>query len=172
MTRNFVSVKPDASLKICIREMIKGRVGSVIVKEKDKLAGILTQGDVVRALYNNNKISLTGTKAGEICTKRVVTIKPDDDIAAAINKMKRGHKRLPVVMNGKLVGLITIKDVLRIHPDVFTDVTDLIKIKEESEKMKKFSATYRGEGMCEDCGNYKPLIRLHGRLMCEDCSDI
>ncbi len=172
MTRNFVSVSLDASIKICIREMIKGRVGSVIVKDKDKLVGILTQGDIVRAIYNNNKVSLTETKARDICTKKVVTIKPSEDIASALNKMKKGHKRLPVVSNGRLVGLITIKDILRISPDLFSDVTDMIKIKEESEKMKKFAATYRGEGMCEDCGNYKPLIQLHGRLMCEDCSDI
>ena len=172
MTRNFVSVNPDASLKTSIQEMIRGKVGSVIVKEKDRLVGILTQGDVVRAIYNNGKISLTNTKAVEICTKRVVTIKPDNDVSDALIKMKKGHKRLPVVSNGSLVGLITIKDILRIYPDLFADVTDLLKIKEEGDKMRKFSATYSGEGVCEDCGNYRPLIRLHGQLMCEDCSDI
>lgn len=171
MTRNFVSVSPDSSLKLCMKEMIKGKVGSVIVREKGKLIGILTQGDIVRAIYTDN-ISLTNTKAKEICTKKVVTIKPEEEIDAALNKMKKGHKRLPVVSGGKLIGLITIKDILRISPDVFNDVTDMIKIKEESEKMKKFSATYSGEGVCEDCGNYKPLIKLHGQLVCEDCSDI
>lgn len=174
MTRNFASVKPETSLYACSKEMVKNKVGSLVVKNDKRVHGILTEGDIIAAIVRRKNTDLSKIQARDIAARRLITIKPEDDITTALSKMRKSyHKRLPVVADGEIVGMVTIKDILKIQPNLFTEISDAFKIREEMEKMKRVSqirgVKISGEGACEECGNFETLYKTDGALLCENC---
>ncbi len=136
MTRNFFYCGQETEVLEAVKIMTKNRTGSLVVKEKEKLVGILTERDILLALAK--KSDIRGVKVKEIMTKRVVTISPNKDIYdTIIIKKKKGLRRLPVVEKNKVIGIITWKDILKIAPSLFDVIVESIKIKEETEKLKK-----------------------------------
>ena len=172
MTRNFIHVGPETNLKECAKTMVKKRVGSLIIKEGDKLLGILTEKDIIWAVVKNSKARLNETLVKDVMKRKVVTIKPSEDIAEALNKIrKKKLRRLPVVENGKVIGMLTTKDILRIDPGLFQLICETEKIKEETESLKKIKES-RGErmqGICEECGEYELLLKDDNMWICEEC---
>src|SRR3989338_2881514 len=101
MTRNFVSAGPDTNLIDCAKEMVKGRVGSLIIKEGQKLAGVLTERDILWAMIKKPRAGLEDVKAKDIATRKIITISPSADVYDALQKMKnQKYRRLPVVFKG------------------------------------------------------------------------
>lgn len=174
MTRDYVSAKPDISVLQAVKLMVKKRVGSLILEEKDVLKGILTEGDIIWALSKkHSRKELSKIKAIEICTKKITTIKPSADIYDAIKLMKKAKfRRLPVTVKKRVIGLLTEKDILRIQPELFDMVRENYSIKEEAEKMKRVKSgeTFK-EGVCEECGNFDILYTIDGELICESCRE-
>lgn len=178
MTRNFVSVKPDTSLIDSAKEMIKKHVGSLIVKEMQSLKGILTERDIVWAVVK--KQDLSKIKAKDIMTRRVVTINPSKDIYEATLRMRNAKVRvLPVVVKDRVIGVVTMKDILRLEPSLFDIAMESMKIREESEKFGRRKAVLSGEGetwikegICSECGVYGLLYNIEDRLLCESCKDV
>jgi len=173
MTRNFISVKPDTSLLECAKKMVKKRVGSLILKENDKLKGIVTEGDIIWALTKKSRRELSKIKASEIAPRKLVTIKPSADLYEALQKMNRTKYRwLPVTIKGNVIGFLTLKDILRIEPSLFDTVSEIMPIREESEKLKRRRIGEKfKEGLCEECGNFDILYGVDNRMICEACRD-
>ena len=84
-------------------------------------------------------------------------------------------ERLPVVSNGELVGLLTMKDIIHFNPGLARDLRSLFEIREEAEKLKRLSKDGKGkdliEEMCEECGNFDFLEAIDGRRLCEVCRE-
>jgi len=171
MTRNFVHIKPDTNLKECAKTMIKKRVGSLIIKEDDKLKGIITEKDVVWAVVKKSREAFKDIKAKDIMKRKVVTIKPSADIIEAMRRFKKKKiRRLPVVENGKLIGMLTTKDILRIDPGLFQILAETMKIKEETAKLNRSSIDApRQQGSCEECGEFDILYHDGAQWLCEQC---
>lgn len=177
MTRNFVSVSPDITIAQCATEMIKKKVGSLIVKTQRRLEGILTEGDIVKALAS--KMNTSKAKAREIMSKRVLSVGPSLDIYDALVLMKSKNVRwLPITVKNDVIGMLTIKDILRIEPSLFDIVSEMQPIREEMEKMKAIKLRRKGseqvwakEGECEECDAYGILYSVDGRLICERCKE-
>lgn len=175
MTRNIVSVKPNSSVTDCARSMFKKDVGLVIVKDEEKLKGVVTEKDIIWAL--TKKHDLSGVKAKDIMLRKITTIKPSRDIYEALVRMKNGKLRwLPVTVNGNVIGILTIKDILRIEPSLFEIAVGNMQIKEEAAKIKRMeSAAGREinvlEGECGECGNYGLISEIGGRPICDSCSE-
>ena len=160
MTRNYVSAKPDISVLAAVNLMIKERVGSLILQENEILKGILTEKDIIWAI--SKKKDLSGIKAYDICVKKITTIKPSADIYDAVKTMKRAKfRRLPVVIKKKVIGYLTLKDVLRIEPELFEIARGGYEKKEVENLIK--------EGICEKCERFDLLYNKNGRLVCENC---
>ena len=94
--------------------------------------------------------------------------------------MKKSRERwLPVVVKSNVIGLLTIKDIMRLEPTLLETAGEIIRIKEESQKLKRREALARGEawprwhkeGMCEECGNFDVLYKVDNRLLCEPCRE-
>jgi len=176
MTRNFISIRPNASLIDIAKEMIKKHVGSVIVEENQYIRGIITERDIVWALVK--KQDLTKIKAKDIMTKNVTSISPSKDIYDAVNKMRKTKfKILPIVTKGRVIGVVTIKDILRLYPSLIDTLKESIEIKEETEKIKRSKAALTGdtwikEGICSECNIYGLLYNVDGRFLCESCKDM
>lgn len=173
MTRNLVHVEPDANLLNCAQKMIKKRVGSLVLLEKGEIKGILTEKDIIWALTKKQDIS--NIKAKDVASKKVVTIKPNASIDETLEKMtKRKVRRLPVVSNKKIIGYITLKDVLRFKPSLFESIEEFENIREEAAKIKRSASARKGEfleSLCEECGNFDVLTNVDGKMICESCRD-
>lgn len=165
MTRDPVHVTPNSSIIDCAKKMVKNRIGSLLVKEKEKLKGILTERDIIWALTKKTPQQLKEIKVSNLAHKKISTIKPSMDVYNALSRMKKTKYRwLPVVERGKVIGLLTLKDILRIQPNLFDMCKDMIAIKKS--RMLKESER---EGICEKCGSYEVLYDENRKFVCEDC---
>jgi len=176
MTKEPVVVKPGTNLAECTKKMVAKNVGSLLIVDGKKLVGILTEKDILWALLKKAKKELALIKAEDISTKKIATIKPDITIREAISRMKKlKFERLPVVHENKLVGIVTVKDILNFNPEFYPELEEFAKIREQSAKLKRFEKTKDSkfviEGLCEQCGKKDLLCKINGMLLCESCKD-
>ncbi len=176
MTRQLISVKPSEDVINCAREMAAKDVGLVIVMRAGKLLGVLTERDVIWAL--TKKGDLRKVKASDIMLRKITTIKPSRDIYEALVRMKKQNTRwLPITVNKRVIGVLTINDILRIEPGLFEIAAGNMTIREAEEKMRRKSDALEGktrwldEGECEKCETFGLLHNLDGSLICEACKD-
>ncbi len=172
MTRNFISVKPETNILECARAMVKNRVGSLLIISEKKLVGILTERDILWAITKKPGMNLKEVKAIDVSTRKIAVIKPSTDLNMAFIKMKRLNlRRLPVIAKGEVVGMLTLRDILRIEPELYSEAGELERIREESEKLKQSSEIVPIEGLCENCGAFSELLKVENRMLCYDCRD-
>lgn len=132
MTRDVITIDPDASLKEAARRMIEARVSGLPVTEDDgNLVGIITEADFVaseadrrrktpagllRFIYKEVELPHEEVLVQDVMTTELIVIGPDADHSEAARLMQReGVKRIPVVGDdGELVGLVSRSDILRV----------------------------------------------------------
>lgn len=168
MTKRPIGVSPNTSVKECAGIMKKHHLGSIVVMEDNKLLGIITEQDLVYKVIVNEMDS-NKTKAKHVMVKDVITISPDKDIYEAITKMHDLNvRRLPVVDRGTLVGILTMKDIVKIEPQLFEIMVDKIELREEARK--PIHRVGEKEGICELCGEYTDyLYSIDGSMVCFEC---
>lgn len=107
------SVSPDTFVYDALELMFEKNVSGVVVMENDDLVGIFTERDYARKVILQGKASKE-TLISEIMTGDLITVSPDTTIDDCMRLMtNRFIRHLPVVDNGKLVGIISIGDVVR-----------------------------------------------------------
>ena len=107
------SVSPDTFVYNALELMFEKNVSGVVVMENDELVGIFTERDYARKVILQGKASKE-TLISEIMTGDLITVSPDTTIDDCMRLMtNRFIRHLPVVDNGKLVGIISIGDVVR-----------------------------------------------------------
>jgi len=106
-------VEPDARLSAAIRILSERRIGALLVMQNGRIEGILSERDVVRVLGERGAVVLDEPVSATM-TRKVVSCRPADTVAAIMEMMTMGKFRhLPVVEDGKVVGLISIGDVVK-----------------------------------------------------------
>lgn len=110
-----VTIKPSASVADAIRAMHSHRVGSVVIPDEDgKPLGIFTERDVMGLCADNQGCELENLIVGDYMTTDVVVGSPDDQIDSILSLMtERRFRRLPIVVDGKLIGLVSIGDLVK-----------------------------------------------------------
>ena len=116
MTTDVITTTCDVDVVCAFEKLMKNKISSLPVVKDDKLVGIITATDVGHNLILD-KYEL-GTNVEQIMIKPVVTVSPEDDIETAIKLMKEGTdsgilNQLPVVEDGKLVGIISDGDIIQ-----------------------------------------------------------
>ncbi len=117
MTEDVITTTSDIDVVYAFEKLMKYRISSLPVVEGDKLIGIITATDVGHNLILD-KYEL-GTSVEEIMITSVVTVSPEDTLENAITIMKEGVSssgilnQLPVVEEGKLVGIISDGDIIQ-----------------------------------------------------------
>lgn len=110
---DVVSVNPDDTLAKVVEILAKHRIGAVLIMSGQEVAGVLSERDVVRALAKHGAGALE-VLASSVMTANVVSARPGDTIEHVMEKMTQGRFRhLPIVHEGKLVGIISIGDVVK-----------------------------------------------------------
>ena len=174
MTRDPTTIRPETNLLECAKIMVKKKVGSLIITDKEKnLLGFVSRRDILWALVKKTKEDLGKISAIDVSPKKIATIKPDSTIREAVDRIKMlKFERLPVVKNGKLMGIITVRDILTFHPEIYPEIREISEIKEETEKLKRIKEREfsRNKNTCERCGNHSGLKKFDGMLICETCA--
>jgi CBS domain-containing protein len=173
MTRELVSISKGDSLFECAKKMVSKKVSSVLILDKGKLLGLISQKDIIWAITKKKNLDLSKIKALDISPKKIGYITPDLNIRKAIEKMNLlKTERLPVIKDNKVVGMLSAKDILNVHPEVYPELEEFYKIKEQSEKMKRAKiAEKRKFGICEQCGVETYLYYSDGVFLCDKCRE-
>ncbi len=112
MTRELLTIDPDARLAEAARGMTDRGVGAVLVFDGERLAGILTERDLLKALASGYR---DDASVSQWMTRNPDTVDADEatDHAAAL-MIHGGFRHLPVVDEGRVVGILSIRDLMRV----------------------------------------------------------
>jgi CBS domain-containing protein len=112
------SVPPSATVFEAIKVMAENNVGALMVMEGDKLVGILSERDYARKIALESRNS-KDTPVRDIMTNKVYTVSPTARTKDCMAVMKeRGFRHLPIVDNGKVVGMLSMRDIMN---DIITE---------------------------------------------------
>jgi CBS domain-containing protein len=112
MTTPVVSVAPQATVAQALRAMIDHDIGAVVVADGDAAAGVFTERDLTRGILDDP--DLLGRSVEDVMSSPVVTASPDEEVVFVFRRMsERRIRRLPVLENDRLVGMVTERDLLR-----------------------------------------------------------
>ena len=111
MSKEVVSLPPDSTVSDAARVMVRGGFGSVVIVQGRMLLGILTERDVLRAAAEED--DLRAARVDQWMTEDPDTALPDlDSEEAASLMLSRGYRHLPVEVDGELLGMVSLRDVL------------------------------------------------------------
>jgi len=126
MIEEVISVPEKATVRKAAELMNKHEIGCLVVMKKGKPVGIVTETDMVRRVILDS-IDPKETNVAEIMSKPLVVGNPQMDVEEATRMMRtRKIKKLPIVMKGHLVGLVTTTDIVR-SPEVMKMMIRAIK---------------------------------------------
>jgi CBS domain-containing protein len=114
--RGVVTIRPDATLATAVHRLALERIGALVVSDDGvRVAGILSERDVVTGLARDGADLLAaGRRVADLMTRNVVTCGPDDTVKHLMAEMTRRRVRhLPVVVGDRLVGIVSIGDVVK-----------------------------------------------------------
>lgn len=129
MVKEVITIDENSTVKEAADVMNRFEIGCLIVTKKGKAVGILTERDLLKRVVSQAK-NPRKTKVELVTSKPLIVVEPDMDLEEAAKLMfKMKIKKLPVVENGQLMGLVTLTDLARFQPQ-------MIRIlKKMSEKM-------------------------------------
>jgi len=126
MTTWVATADPERSVRDAATIMAKARTGSLIIISKGKPVGIVTEGDISRALSegaNPDKVPIK-----KIMSKRLITVPADKRVEEAAKLMaEKQVKKLPVVEGGTLIGIVTQTDIVASSFDLVTSLKEMVR---------------------------------------------
>ncbi len=112
MTKDVVTVGPDDSVRQALRAMIDHDIGSVVVAQEDRVLGMFTERDVTRHVLTD--AALLDERVGDLMSAPAITASPGDQVVDVFDLMNaKAIRRLPVVEDDRLVGIVTEGDLRR-----------------------------------------------------------
>jgi CBS domain-containing protein len=128
MSRNVKTVRPDSKLREIIQKMVKFNISCMIVMDQARAVGIITEMDILKSI-NQAFLDLDVTEAKNVMSGPLITVADDANIERASRMMlKNKIKKLPVVRDEKLIGIITSSDIVRGTGMLTGTLKDICKI--------------------------------------------
>ena len=107
-------IEPGWTVRTAAQRMSERNIGAVAVVDEGALAGVFSERDIMTRVVAKG-LNPDDTAVNEVMTKEIVVAGPEENVDSAIQKMHSiGSRHLPVVQNGKLVGMISIRDLLEV----------------------------------------------------------
>lgn len=136
MNKNVVSIDSEESVKDAAGKMAQHGIGSLVVTKEDEPVGIITETDLL------SRVLAMGTSAESklrtVMSTPLICGYPDMDLVKAVKLMPRkGIKKLPIVNVGRLVGMLTITDIIAAHPCLREVVQEELEGKTQRRFMKR-----------------------------------
>ena len=140
MSTKVVTVRSTDKVSKALQMMVRHRIGSIIVVEKGKPVGILTERDVSTRVAKGQNVR--GMVVRRIMSKPLVTIRPSAEVMQAVEQMVRKDiRRLPVMEGDRLVGMVTERDIFRwmiivaYEPNIPEDLKKLIETRTQAHSL-------------------------------------
>lgn len=125
MTRAVVSIHPNENVEVAARTMTQYNIGILPVCENGKLCGVLTDRDIVTRCLAANRLP-SNTWVRQVMTEQVTSVRPNMEIGVAAHLMGRLQiRRLPVVEEGKLCGMVSLGD-MAVREETVLDAGDAL----------------------------------------------
>ncbi|MBI5354860.1 MAG: CBS domain-containing protein [Candidatus Aenigmarchaeota archaeon] len=125
MRKQVITAKPSISVSEAAKIMNEFNIGCLVIVDNGKLIGIITDSDMKSVVARG--LDAKSTKVSEVMTKRVLTIEHHKPVDYAIEIMAaRSIKRLPVTKEGKLVGLVSVSDIIVVVPSMIHTVSNML----------------------------------------------
>ncbi len=163
MRRNPTTIDAGATVARAAMFMCRDEVGSCIVLQGNLPAGIVTEEDI------NCKVVAKDRKPGSVFVKEImstplITVSAEKNVDDAAHMMiKHRVRRLPVVEGTKVIGIVTVRDILAISTEVNDLMADLVEINREEIVQI---------GVCSRCGKMSDDLRkIDNTLLCPVCRE-
>jgi len=138
MISDVIKVEADATVRQAVDLMNKHEIGClIVVDEEERPVGILTERDLLTRVLAKRKDPVR-TKVSQVMSKPLVTGTPHMNLEVAVRLMFRKKiKKLPVVEDGRLVGLVTLTDMVRVQPQIIKILKKLARTEPPPKRIKK-----------------------------------
>ena len=114
-SRKITTVSAQVTAADCAATMVDNHVDCLLVQDNDELIGIITAHDLVAGLASKRE-ELVNTPASELMKQTLITTTADTELEEVETQMKNEHIHyLPVLTDGKIIGVVTLADVLALH---------------------------------------------------------
>jgi CBS domain-containing protein len=169
MTSSVITADPKTTVADAAVLMSRFKIGSLVIARETEPEGLITESDIIEKVVSKNILASEIT-IGQIMTKNLIIIDPGSELNEAARVMaKNSIRRLPVVNNGNLVGILTSTDVLMVSPEL----TELLVENARMENQREYLDSEKSvPGTCELCGNYVEYLDIFdGKFLCEECKE-
>ena len=164
MKNNPTMLGIEATVEKAAKTMCHDEVGSVIILENSQPIGIVTEEDITCKVVAKD-LKPSTVQVREIMSTPLITVSADKTVGDAAHMMvKHKVRRLPVIdAKKKVIGIVTVRDLLTVSNELNELLTDLIEINREE---------IIDQGMCNRCGQMSDdLKRVDNVLLCPRCRD-
>ena len=143
MVREVKRIDENVTIKEAANVMNKFEIGCLIAVEKGKISGIITERDLLKRVLAKGK-NASKTRVRDIMTSPLIVTEPKMDLDKAVKLMfQKKIKKLPVIENKRLVGLLSLTDVARVQPQAVALFRQFSKIMKPAPKsMQKIIDRY------------------------------
>jgi CBS domain-containing protein len=125
MTRQVRTIGEEATISAAAKVMARWKIGALVIVKDDRPTGMLTEGDVSRLVAKGLDPRTTPVTIGR---KKLITVTPDERIEVAAKTMaEAGVKKLPVLEEGKLVGILTQTDIVNSSFALVTSLKEMVQ---------------------------------------------
>ena len=172
MKKRVITITPGETIAEAARIMTNNRVGSlVVVHNSDEAKDIITESDVTTVVAMG--LDPKSVRISEMGSRKIkkrpylITARPDDNVLEVARVMvKNGVKRVPVVEDGKLMGIIADKEILLLSPELIEIMSEKLKSRVNAVARPRQTIS----GICEECGGYSDeLKQIGGQWLCQEC---
>ncbi|HEY4657637.1 MAG TPA: CBS domain-containing protein [Candidatus Bathyarchaeia archaeon] len=132
MTKKVITISANEKVSKALTLMAENDIGSLVATDKGQPVGIITERDITRRLVKNQNISKASVR--DLMSQPLVTAEPDTPSWEAFRTMlKKRIRRLPIVEKGKLVGIVTERDLFRwvllvaYEPNIPEDIREIVE---------------------------------------------
>ncbi len=125
---NIVSIDANSSVEDAIKSMNSKKISAIMATEQGKTVGIFTERDVVRCYLSTNGKSFKDVKVKDAMISNLIVAVPDDelhDVSAIM--IEKNIRHLPVIENHKVVGMLSIRDIIQTHVKKLTTEIHYLK---------------------------------------------
>ena len=167
MSSPVITVYEDDSVEHVAKLMAERDIGSIVVIDRGgNPIGVITERDIVVRVATKNLLP-SAVKAKDVMTSPSRIIDPDADITEAAKKMREHNIRRLIVMDrGKMVGIISSRDIVAITPALIEIIMEKARITQGPSLVRESSSA----GYCDRCRQWSDtLVSVEGRFICEEC---
>ncbi|MEM7813583.1 MAG: CBS domain-containing protein [Candidatus Aenigmatarchaeota archaeon] len=167
MNTDVKTVDVTDSVQKAAQLMAQFRIGSVVVVGDKRIKGIVTAEDIVYKYVAQRR----GERVSDIMTRDPITITPEKTLKEASELMAKNKiKKLPVQEAGRLVGIITASDIVKVEPALSEILKEQLKILRPGAPPEAVGAQMF---QCEVCGNYSDEVQeIDGVWICPGCEEM